>query len=322
MATSVIPVRVEERLGPWGVAAVATAALGSAVALAVGVASRRAEQAHPPLGRFLEVDGARLHYLERGQGQPIVLLHGNLTFTEELVLSGLVELAARHGRVIAFDRPGYGYSTRPRDRIWTAAAQADLILESLRRLGVERPLVVGHSFGTIVALELALRHPQAIAGLTLLSGYYFPTARVDVPLLSPPAVPVIGDVMRHTVSPLLGRLSWPAIRRLLFGPAPVTPGFDELEGMMLRPKQIRAGASESALMVPTVAELRSRYPELGMPLTILAGAEDRFVDTERQSVALHHLLPRSRLRIVPGAGHMVHHTAPEAALAAIRDTMT
>jgi pimeloyl-ACP methyl ester carboxylesterase len=251
-----------------------------------------------------------------------VLLHGNLTLIDELVLSGLVELAAQHGRVIAFDRPGYGYSTRPRARIWTAAAQADLIHDALRRLGVERPVVVGHSFGTIVALEMALRHPRSIAGLTLLSGYFFPTARVDVPLLSPPAVPVIGDVMRHTVSPLLGRLGWPGIRRLLFGPAPVTPGFDDLKGMMLRPEQIRSGASESALMVPTVSKLQGRYPELAMPVTILAGADDRFVGTDRQSGTLHRLLPQSRLRIVPGAGHMVHHTAPEAALAAIRETMT
>jgi pimeloyl-ACP methyl ester carboxylesterase len=168
---------------------------------------------------------------------------------------------------------------------------------------------------------MALRHPHVVAGLTLLSGYFFPTARIDVPLLSPPAVPVIGDVIRHTVSPLLGRLGWPAIRRLLFGPAPVTPGFDGLKGMMLRPEQIRAGASESALMVPTVAGLQERYAELTTPLTIMAGAEDRFVDTDRQSVALHRLLPHSRLRIVRGAGHMVHHTAPEAALAAIRETM-
>jgi pimeloyl-ACP methyl ester carboxylesterase len=174
MAASAIRATRDGRRGPWSLAA-----------LAVGVASRRAERAHPPRGRYLEVKGVRLHYLDRGQGQPIVLLHGNLTLIDELVLSGLVELAVQHGRVIAFDRPGYGYSTRPRDRIWTAAAQADLIHDALRRLGVERPVVVGHSFGTIVALEMALRHPRSIAGLTLLSGYFFPTARVDVPLLSP-----------------------------------------------------------------------------------------------------------------------------------------
>jgi pimeloyl-ACP methyl ester carboxylesterase len=273
------------------------------------------------MGRFLDVDGVHLHGVDRGQGPPIVLLHGNLTMIEELALSGLLDLAARQGRVLAFDRPGYGYTSRPRDRVWTPAAQADLFHDALRRLGVERPVIVGHSFGTIVALEMALRHPRSVAGLTLLSGYFFPTARVDVPLLAPPSLPLLGDVMRHTVSPLLGRLSWPAIRRLLFGPAPVTPGFDELRGMMLRPEQIRAGASESALMVPTVAMLQSRYLELDMPVVILAGAKDRFVDTERQSAALHRLLPGSRLRIVPGAGHMVHHTAPEAALAAIGETM-
>ena len=298
----------------------AAAALG-ATALLVRAAAHRAERAHPPMGRFLEIDGVRVHYLDHGQGRPVVLLHGNLTMIEELALSGLLDLASRHYRVIAIDRPGYGYTSRPRDRLWTPAAQADLIHEALRRLGVERPVVLGHSFGTIVALELALRHPDRVAGLALLSGYYFPTARVDVPLLSPPAIPVLGDVLRYTVSPLVGRLTWPAIRGLLFGPAPATPGFDGLKGMMLRPEQIRASASESAAMVPTVAGLQAHYGELRIPVAILAGAEDRFVDTGRQSAQLHRAIPHSSFDAVPGAGHMVHHTAPQAALAAIDAAM-
>jgi pimeloyl-ACP methyl ester carboxylesterase len=303
--------------GGWAAPALVGAAALAGTALAVGLASRRAERAHPPLGRFLDVDGVRLHYLDRGAGRPVVVLHGNLMMAEEVALSGLLDRLAERYRVIAFDRPGYGYSTRPRDRIWSPSAQADLIHAALRRLGAERPVVAGHSFGTIVAVEVALRDPEAVGGLALLSGYYFPTARVDVPLLSPPAVPVLGDLLRHTVSPLLARLSWPAIRRLLFGPAEATPGFDELRGMMLRPEQIRAGASESALMVPTVAGLQHHYRELSLPVAILAGAEDHFVDTGRQSGELHRVLPHSWFRTVPGAGHMVHHTAPEAALAAV-----
>jgi pimeloyl-ACP methyl ester carboxylesterase len=308
-----------ERAGGWRTAAaIGAAALGS-TALAVGVASRRAERAHPPLGRFLEVDGVRLHYVDRGRGRPVVLLHGNLTQIDELALSGLLDLAAERYRAIAFDRPGYGYSTRPRDRVWTPAAQADLIHAALGRLGVERPVLLAHSFGTIVAIELALRHPGSVAGLALLSGYFFPTARVDVPLLSPPAIPVLGDILRHTVSPLVGRLTWPALRGLLFGPAPATPGFDGLRGMMLRPTQLHASGSESALMVPIVAGLQRHYRELGVPVAIVAGAEDRFVDAERQSLELHRMIPGSRFRAVAGAGHMVHHTAPQAALKAIAD---
>lgn len=304
-------------LGPAGTAAVAGAAALGAMALWVQLQSRRAEREHPPLGRFLDIDGVRLHHVDRGRGRPVVLLHGNMTMAEELAVSGLLDRAAARYRVVAFDRPGYGYSTRPRDRVWTPAIQADLLHGAIRRLGLERPIVVGHSFGTVVALELALRHPDAASALVLLSGYYFPTMRVDVPFLSPPAIPVVGDVMRHTVSPLLLQLGWPALLSLLFGPAAPPPAFDSLRGMMTRPGQIRASASESALLVPAVAALQRHYRGLTVPAVIAAGAEDRYIDTEYQSGGLHRVLPRSELRIVPGAGHMLHHTAPDEALAAI-----
>lgn len=327
MSTLALPARVHQhprpaalrRGGGLGGALLAGAAVLGGAALWVNAAARRAEREHPPLGRFLDVDGVRLHYVERGRGRPVVMLHGNMTLVEELDASGLVDLAAERYRVIAFDRPGYGRSTRPRDRVWTPAAQADLLHRALRRIGVDEPaVVVGHSFGTLVAVEWALRHRRDVAALALLSGYYYPTARADVPLLSPPAIPVVGDVLRHTVSPLLGRLAWPGLLRVLFGPAPANPRFDALKGLVMRPGPIRAGASESALLVPAAAGLQGRLAGLGrVPVVIAAGAEDRFVGTEDQSVRLHHELPGSDLRVVPGAGHMVHHTAPGKAMAAI-----
>ncbi len=302
------------------IAGAAAAALG-ALALWNQAQARRAEREHPPRGRYVVVDGVRLHYLERegpGDGPPLVLIHGNVTMAEEVEASGLLDLAAeRHARVVAFDRPGYGYSERPRDRVWAAPAQADLLHKAIRRLGLERPVVAGHSFGAVVALELALRHPEDVAAVALLSGYYYPTARVDVPLLSPPAIPVVGDVMRHTVAPLLLRLGWPGLMRLLFGPAPTNPRFDALKGLVARPEQIRASASESALLVPTVAALRPRYGELRVPLVIAAGADDRYIGTDEQSGRLHRELPGSELRVVLGAGHMLHHAAPREAMAAI-----
>ena len=294
------------------------AALG-ATALWNYIQARRAEREHPPMGRFVEVDGVRLHYVDRGHGRPVVLLHGNMMLIEDWALSGVLDMAASHYRVLAFDRPGYGRSERTRDRIWTPAAQADLLHEALRRLGVERPIVVGHSFGTLVALELALRHPEAVAGLVLASGYYFPTMRADVPALSPPAIPVVGDVLRHTVSPLILRLSWPALTRVLFGPAPTPPAFNQLEGLVSRPEPIRASASESALLVPSAVGLAERAQALRVPVAIVAGSDDRFVGTQEQSHALHDQLRGSTYREVPGAGHMVHHTAPRAVAEAIDD---
>lgn len=301
------------------VAAAAAAVLG-ATALATRRAARRAERAHPPVGRFIEIDGVRLHYWERGRGAPLVLLHGNGTMIQDFLVSGLADAAAERYRVIVFDRPGFGYSARPRTRLWTPRAQAELLHEALRRLGVERPIVVGHSWGTLVALALALEHPADVRGLVLASGYYFPTFRLDALLLAPPALPVLGDVLRYTLSPLLGRLMLPLILRRLFAPAPVPPRFAAFFpfALSLRPGQIRASAAESGLMIPAALALRRRYRELRMPVAIVAGASDRLIDAGRQSGRLGRSLPGDgELRLIPRAGHMVHQTAPDQVLAAI-----
>ncbi|HYD82046.1 MAG TPA: alpha/beta hydrolase [Paucimonas sp.] len=302
------------RTGVW-LAAGATLALS---ALIVRQKTRRVEADHPPRGRFLDVEGVRLHYLERGHGQPLVLLHGNGSMAEDFDISGLLDLAAVKYRVIAFDRPGYGYSRRPHDRTWTPAAQADLLHHALQRLGIERAAIVAHSWGTLVALQLALKYPSAVHGLVLLSGYYFPTVRLDVPWMSMPALPVVGSLLRHTLSPLIARLNWPLAARRMFSPAPVAARFADFPAWMsLRPRQMRANAEEAAMMIPSVAALVKRYRELKMPIILLAGDGDRHVNTRLQSERLHHLLPHSELRIAPGAGHMVHYLVPQQILSAV-----
>lgn len=298
-------------------ALLAAAALGGA-ALFNRARAQRAERDNPPAGRFIEVDGVRLHFVERGQGPSVVLLHGNGVMIQDMEVSSLLERVAEQYRVIAFDRPGFGFSERPRSTVWTPVAQAKLIYKALRQLGVERPIVVGHSWGTLVTLALALDHPDAVGAIVLLSGYYFPTARADMPLMSGPAVPVVGDVMRYTLSPLLGRLMAPAIVRHTFAPDPVPGRFAEFPiDLALRPSQIRASAADTALMVPGAAELSRRYAELSLPVVIVAGDEDKIADFGRQSARLHTELPGSELRVVRGAGHMIHHTAPDEVLAAI-----
>ena len=239
------------------------AALGAA-ALWNTARARRAEREHPPTGRFVEIDGVRLHYLERGVGPAVVLLHGNVVSAEDYVWSGVLDRVAERHRVVAIDRPGFGYSTRPHGSVWSPAAQARLLRGTFAQLGLERPVVVGHSWGTLVALALALDHPEAVGGLVLLSGYYKPTVRLDVPLVAPPAIPVLGDVMRYTVSPLLGRALLPLNLKGMFAPLPLPARFrrEFPYGFPVRPGQVRAEAQDAVTMVPAVAALRRRYQEL------------------------------------------------------------
>ncbi|UPK30963.1 alpha/beta fold hydrolase [Bradyrhizobium sp. 195] len=267
-----------------------------------------AERKNPPIGVFTVCDGVRLHYIERGDAAApcVVLFHGNGTMIQDLVLSGLVDRLAQNYRVVCFDRPGFGYSDRPRTRIWTATTQAALFAKALDQLGVRNPVVLGHSWGTLVAIALALRSGYAVSGLVLVSGYYFPTSRMDFWLMSAPALPLLGDLMRYTISPIISSAIMPKLMRTLFAPRPIPPEFkNEFPiSLALRPKQLRAAAEESAFLIPAAAQLQLQYRGIRCPVRIVHGKADRLIEAD-QSRRLHEALPRSLLHLVEDAGHMV-----------------
>lgn len=302
----------------WQVGAVA-AGLGLAASFFyVRAKTKQVEAVHPPTGSFVTVDGVRLHYIDRGTGPTLVLLHGNGVLAADFQKSGLLDKAAEHYRVIAFDRPGFGYSERPRSRLWTPQAQAQLLHRALQEIGVDSAIVVGHSWGTLVALSLALDTPDFVRGLVLLSGYYYPSMRVDVPLASGPAIPLLGDVLRYTVSPLITRMLWRPLTKKVFAPLPVDPRFRELPvWLMLRPNQLRASAAETALMVPAAAALAKRYPDLHVPVVIIAGTGDKVADFTHNAERLSERLPDSELQLQPGVGHMTHYAHPDKVMAAV-----
>jgi pimeloyl-ACP methyl ester carboxylesterase len=301
------------------IAAAGTVGSLAATAALVARSARATEHANPPNGRFVTVRGVKLHYLERGSGSPVVLLHGNALTATDWAVSGVLDRLAVDHRVIAFDRPGFGYSERPRNVAWTPAKQAELIHAALAQIGVVRPTVVAHSWGTLVALALALDHPADVERLVLISGYYFPSARLDGALQAPSITPVLGDLLRYTILPVMGRLTAPLTKRQLFGPAPVPERFAQFPlSMSLRPSQLRAAAEEGVLMVPAATELQARYGELDVPLEIIAGRGDLIVDPMTQSNRLAQMVLKEDAQLVQGAGHMVHYFAPDRVAAAVR----
>ena len=248
-----------------------------------------------------------------------MLLHGNAVTQADFSASGLMDRLARNHRVIAFDRPGFGHSTRPRDRLWTPAAQAELLHGALERLSVEQPIVVGHSMGTMVAMAMALNYPQDVRGLVLIGGYYYPSLRLDALLTAPVALPVLGDAMRYTVTALSSRALLGKMAKGMFSPKEVPANFFPVlsREMMLRPVQLRANAEDAAFMVPSANSMANRYQELNMPVTLIAGEEDLVVAIEGQSARLHDELPHSELHVVPGTGHMAHYVAQDLIVKAV-----
>ncbi|MCB8878421.1 alpha/beta fold hydrolase [Acidisoma silvae] len=305
------------KLHPRPAFSFATVLAASATTLAVLAAAnhlmaRRTERTYSPEGKFMEVDGLRLHFTDRGAGRPVVLIHGNMVCGNDFDTSGVAEILRHSHRVIIFDRPGFGYSSRPNDRIWTADQQAQLLSKALQQLDVVRPVIVGHSWGTIVALAMAARDQTAIAGLVLVSGYYVKTIRLDTLTAAVATLPVIGTILRHTISPFVSWLTMPMTKKALFWPARVPKRFDEKfsTAMALRPSQIKAMSQDGALMIPSVIALAEHYAKLELPIALIAGAGDKVV-FKSNSEKLEQAVEGSALVVVSDAGHMVHYQAAQ-----------
>jgi pimeloyl-ACP methyl ester carboxylesterase len=153
----------------------------------------------------------------------------------------------------------------------------------------------------------------------LASGYYFPTARADGIMAAPATVPILGDLMRHTISPLIAGVMAPGMFRKMFAPQPVPSRFSAEfpVGLTLRPSQTRASSEETVMMVPAAAALEGRYRELRLPVCIMAGGADRIVDTDSQAVRLHSVIGLSEMRVLPVLGHMMHYFATDQVVRAI-----
>jgi len=298
--------------------------LASVVALlfAAGFVTTRvmvalAERAYPPVGAFVRAGGVDLHYLRRGSGPTVVLLHGRDGTLQEFTLSVFDRLAEYYD-VIAFDRPGYGYSERPADEPLSLDVQARLLHEALQSLDVEDPILVGHSYGGAVMLRYLVDFPDHARGAVSLAG----AAYVDEPprggLLALPTVPVVGPLLTHTFVTPLAPLVTASIYGQAFAPAKPPAGFVEaITSLYARPGQFSASAAELAVMYDTVQAAAARYGSIETPLVILFGSEDRVLDVDRDGRGLAAAVPGADLVVVPSAGHKLHHTHPEQLIEAL-----
>ena len=144
------------------------ALLAAALALFAVYIRRRVEATVPPLGRFVQVGDTRLHIVEQGTGPALLLVHGLGAQLRNFTYALTARLAADF-RVVCVDRPGCGYSTRPAHVPASLPGQAATIAGLIATLGLDRPIIVGHSYGGAVALALTLNHPTAVGGLALLA---------------------------------------------------------------------------------------------------------------------------------------------------------
>ncbi len=291
-------------------------------ALSVAIA-RRIEKAAPPQGGFLDLDGERLHLLDKGAGRPLVMIHGlsgqmgNFTYA-------LVDRLRDDFRVVAFDRPGSGYSTRAPGASAGVRAQAATLAKAIRTLGLEDPVIVGHSLGGAVALAIALDHPDCVGALALIAPATHPV-RSAPPVfrgLAALGSPPLGRFFAWTVATPAGLIGRAWGTRQVFAPE-APPADFALKGgglLALRPGNVYASAADMIAAMRLKEEIESmtrRYGSLRPPVGILFGRSDSILDWRAQGEAMKKALPALDLEIVEG-GHMLPVTQPDICAAFIR----
>lgn len=292
-----------------------------ALAAAVSwLAARVIERRHPPRGRFVRVTGGQMHVVDIGprgvdrDRLPIVLLHGASSNLEDMRIA-LGERLARGRRVILIDRPGHGWSDRPGgDADADPGRQAALILETLDGLDVRRALVAGFSWSGALATALALAAPTRVAGLILLAPVTHPWRGGISWHYRVGAAPLLGPLLAHTVVLPVGIMMLaPSVRRA-FAPQPPPDNYVARAAipLLLRGAPFLANARDVAALKAAVAAQAPRYPAIDVPIVVMTGDKDLTVSPRTHSQAIAAALPRARLIILPGVGHMLHHAAADA----------
>lgn len=281
---------------------------------------RRIEAENPPRGRFVEVDGLRIHYVEMGppEAQPVVLLHGATGNLNDMTFD-LAPRLATDLRVIAFDRPGLGYSDRAPRRGWRPQIQAEVLRRAAAALDVREPVIVGHSWGAAAALAWALQD-DSVKGVALFSGATRPWGDEPGPFAaiktSRPAAAATAAIYYQMSKSDDGASA--AAR--IFAPQAVPEGYlAHLQPeLLIRPASFQANVEDIEYLSPALAEMAPAYPTLQMPFEIMHGKEDEIASWVIHSQKLAEVLPNARLELFDGIGHMLHHALPDEAEAAVR----
>jgi len=281
-------------------------------------AEAAAEAAYPPQGRLIDVDGVAVHARVMGAGPDLVLLHGASGNTREFTFR-LTEMLADRYRVILFDRPGLGHSDPLHGRGESPREQARVLRAAAAELGVDTPILGGHSYGGAVALAWALEAPEDVAAVVSIAGAAFPWPGKLAPFYR------YLDTWagRRIAIPLItAYLPEPVLREQVagvFAPQSLPEGYvDHIAApLSIRRATMRANVRQVAAVKPHLRAMAKDYARLEMPIEIVHGTADDTVPLDIHSGPLAETAPGARLTRLEQVGHMPHQVTPDIVVEAI-----
>ncbi len=277
---------------------------------------KKIEDKYPPSGYFKNIDGLKIHYTDIGSGQPVVLLHSQPANERQFEL--LKNTLKQSYRVISIDRPGMGYSEGPKinssERIFV---QAKIISKLLKEITDEKPVIVGHSYGGALALNLALNDEENIKKLILVNTASHPWKSDNIWLpFKIITNPIIGKTFSNTYAMIYGKSVIDRSADDNFPNNNPTPGFIDKVGaeLTLRPKTLESYALDAINLRSSLMKQHENYKNLKLPVTIIAGIGDRVTPNEIHSFQLHKVIKHSKLIKVKDVEHSIPELNPKVIL--------
>ena len=273
--------------------------------------ARRVTKGFPPEGKFIDVGADRVHYTDRGQGPAIVFVHGLCGNLRNFAYLDMDRLARSH-RVIVIDRPGAGRSVRGAESPANIYAQARMVAQCIEKLGLDKPVLVGHSLGGAISLAVGLNHPHVVRRLALIA----PLTHAES---APPGAfgglvlpsPLVRRLVSWTLAIPLSIINSRKAIAAVFAPETMPRDFPFKGGGLLglRPHVFYAASSDLVSAPEDLPDMERRYASMTVPVDVLYGRGDRILNVKRQGEALKQKLDRVNLRIIDG-GHMLPVTQP------------
>lgn len=283
---------------------------------------RRIEQRFPVIGERLDVGGYRLHavHVPEPDGAdlpPLVFIHGASGNLRD-PLCAFRKLLSGRAEMLFVDRPGHGYSDRGGPNNAWPDGQARAIAALMRRKGIDRAVIVGHSFGGAIAASFAIAFPKMTAGLVFLAPATHPWPGGVAWYNTLTRRPVLGRLFANLVALPAGLALIDDGMRSVFAPNPMPADYiGTAPALVLRPRSFRANAIDLANLYDHVSRTADRYREIAAPTVIVTGDRDGVVLPDLHSRGLHRDIAGSELVWVRNLGHKPDYVAGELCVAAI-----
>ncbi len=258
-------------------------------------------------GKFVTVEGKKIHYIEKGTGAPVILIHGFLYHT--VMWKKNIDALAEKFKVYAIDLWGFGYSERLPQKDYNFSLYARQIKGFMEALGIPKATLVGQSMGGGISVYVAAHNPERVDRLILVDPAVIPYP--DTVLATIYKLPGVGEFLNSLPGDFIMKNNlknfW------FFNPNKVT---DEYAKEVLQPLCIK-GSHEALMYIlrnvlkePLVEKEAQRLAQTNRPILLIHGREDKAVPLNR-SRALNKLWKNSRLVVFERAGHSPGEEYPE-----------